>query len=313
MNSFGGEALTGIECRDEQLESYSGLQTATARVCFPADLDQLRRIFACAKEKKRRVTLRAGAHSFDSQSLGDDIVVSMTRFDKITVLKDKRQVCVEAGATWGSILAELKPHGLVPAGTVTSSHATAGGTLAADCLSRFSPRFGKEGSWVERFSFLTINGDLLECSRPAPDVPENAWTDEQRVFMAAIGGFGYLGAIVDITYNVLSLDLPEIRVLTRVVTHTTFQGLANELVSATRTTSGSPLHAHDPRWDAISAGLYPAGGDTPSSMLFFSQFTAQRKHHPLMLYLPKNPLRIVAELLMKIRSYADGFLGGTSA
>jgi hypothetical protein len=301
MSSIGGGTLTGIECRTEQLESYSGLHAESACVCFPADLNQLRQIFAFATEKKRRVTLRGGAHAFDSQSLGNQIVVSMTRFDKITVLKDQSRVCVEAGASWGSILAELIPYGLVPAGTVTSSHATAGGTLAADCLSRFSPRYGKEGSWVERFSFLTIKGDLLECSPPAAGTAERSWTPEQRVFMAAIGGFGYLGAFVDITYNVLSLGPcpPEIGVRTRVVTHTTFEGLANQLVPATRTTSRSALHPHYPQWDAVSAGLYPAGGDTPSSMLFFSKFTATRERHPLSLYQPKNPLRIGAEFVMR--------------
>jgi decaprenylphospho-beta-D-ribofuranose 2-oxidase len=304
MSSTGGSALTGIECRTEQLESYSGLHTATACVCFPTDLDELRRIFAYAKAKFAEdnafsVTLRSGAHAFDSQSLGDQLVVSMTRFDKITVLKNKKQVCVEPGATWGSILAELSPHGLVPASTVTSSHATAGGTLAADCLSRFSPLYGKESSWVERFSLLTINGDLLECTRPAAGVPKTAWTDKERVFMAAIGGFGYLGAFVDITYNVLSPDLPKIRALTRVVTHTTFKGLADELVPAMGTMSGSPLHRDKPQWDAISAGLYPAGGDTPSSMVFFSKFTGSRRRHPLSLYQPKNPLRIGAEFVMR--------------
>ncbi len=301
MSSGAGATLTGIECRTQQLESYSGLHTATANVCFPVSLDELRRVFAYAKEKKSLVTLRGGAHAFDSQSLGDHIVVSMARLDKITVLKDQSQVCVEAGATWGSIVAELQPYGLVPAGTVTSSQATAGGTLAADCLSRFSPRYGKEGSWVERFSFLTIDGDLLECSRPRPGVAEKSWTLEQRVFMAAIGGFGYLGAFVDITYNVLSFGpcLPEIGVRTRVVTHTTFEGLANQLVPATRTTAGSPLHPQYPQWDAISAGLYAAGGDTPASMLFFSEFTATRERHPLKLYQPKNPFRIAAEFVMR--------------
>jgi hypothetical protein len=304
MSSIGGSALTGIECRTEQLESYSGLHTATACVCFPTDLDELRRIFAYARAKfvednTFSVTLRAGAHAFDSQSLGDQLVVSMTRFDKITVIEEHSLVCVEAGATWGSILAELKPYGLVPTGTVTSSHATAGGTLAADCLSRFSPQYGKEGSWVERFSFLTINGDLLECTPPAAGIPKTAWTREERVFMAAIGGFGYLGAFIDITYKVLSLGLPEIAVRTRVVTHTTFQDLANQLVPATRTTVASPPHPDYPQWDAVSAGLYPAGGDSPSSMVFLSKFTSTRERHPLSLYQPKNPLRIGAEFVMR--------------
>ena len=39
------------------------------------------------------------------------------------------RVSVGPGATWGDILGALEPHGLVPAVTVTTAHATAGGTL----------------------------------------------------------------------------------------------------------------------------------------------------------------------------------------
>jgi decaprenylphospho-beta-D-ribofuranose 2-oxidase len=289
----------GIENSVQELGSYSGMFTETAQVYTPADLHQLCCVFALARTEKRRVTLRGGAHAFDAQSLGNDIVVSMAKLTRIRVLDAKAQVWVEAGATWGSIVAECKAYGLIPAGTVTSSHATAGGTLSADCLSRFSPCDGKEGSWVARFSLLTIQGDLIECTRPAATSPPADWSCRERLFMAAIGGFGYLGAIVDITYNLRRVGYSNIGVRTRVEKHDSFAGLAASLLPTTGA-NVDPLHADHHRWDAISAGLYPAGGDNPSWMLFKSEFTDDPKRKRLILHRRKNPLRIAGEWLMRI-------------
>ena len=167
MASEASGSLSGIASSEEELDCYSGLYSTRGEVLKPADLEELRRIFAYARESGRRVTLRAGGHSFDGQSLGDDLVVSMMRFDSIEVLADEKRMRVGPGATWGAILAKLQPLGLVPAVTVTTENATAGGTLSGDCLSRFSPAYGKEGSWIESFDLLTTEGELLDV-RCAP-------------------------------------------------------------------------------------------------------------------------------------------------
>jgi FAD binding domain len=164
------DPLSEIPGTEEDLGCYSGLFSTRARVLVPEDLEQLRQIFAHARRVGRRIAIRAGAHSFDGQSLGDELVVSMKRFDSIEVLADQRKVRVGSGATWGAILAELEPLGLVPAVTVTTADATAGGTLSGDCLSRFSPAYGKEGEWIESFDLLTAEGELLHCTAPAKGV-----------------------------------------------------------------------------------------------------------------------------------------------
>ncbi len=94
-------------------------------------MDELRGIFACARDTGRRVTLRSGGHSFDRQALGDDLVVSMSRFDSIEPSPEEGVVRVGPGATWGDILARLQPLGLVPAVTVTTKQATPGRTSQA--------------------------------------------------------------------------------------------------------------------------------------------------------------------------------------
>ena len=303
--SATSDPLSGIVSSEKELDCYSGLYSTRARVLEPADLEQLRRIFAYARESGRRVTLRAGGHSFDAQALGDDLVVSMMRFDAIEVFADEQRMRVGAGATWGRILGSLQPLGLVPGVTVTTRHATAGGTLSGDCLSRFSPAYGKEGSWIEGFDLLTAGGELLVCARPREGVPPPAWTREERAYRGVIGGLGYLGAVVAITYRVLPVGQADgrIGVLTTIRKHKTFGRLAADLVPTARKTFQEVSDPTDPaKHDAISAALDTRADGNQSALLFASAFTTTRGRRLMLLYRPHIAMRIAVEWLMRVRA-----------
>jgi decaprenylphospho-beta-D-ribofuranose 2-oxidase len=300
------DSLGNLPSTEEELGCYSGRYSARAQVFVPEDLEQLRSLFAHAREEGRRVTLRAGAHSFDGQAIGDDLVISMKRFDRIELLADGR-LRVGPGATWGAILAKLEPHGLVPAVTVTTEHATAGGTLSGDCLSRFSPSYGKEGEWIESFELLTVEGDLLTCTRPDLDKPPAEWTLGERAYCGAIGGLGYLGAVVSITYRVLSVGgeggetTGEIGVRTIVRKFDTFADLAADLVPATEQMREQEPDPDDPvKLDAIWSALDTRGDGTQSALFFTSTYTRTSKRRRMALHRPRLLLRILVEWLMRV-------------
>src|SRR5262245_43248844 len=161
---------------EERIGCYTGLYEARASVARPRSVEELRDVFHQARESGRRVTIRGGGHSFDSQPIGNEIVVSTEHLNSIELL-DGDRVRVGPAATGGEIFAATQPHGLVPAVTVTTEHATAGGTLSADCLSRFSMAYGKEGTRVESFELLTTDGELLACSPPPADA---SWDELTR-------------------------------------------------------------------------------------------------------------------------------------
>ena len=235
------DTISEVHSRIETLGCYSGLYTRErVRVFYPDDAGQIKEIFAMARAEDLEVTIRSGGHSFDSQSLGDRIVISMKRLNRIEPFPADNRVRVQPGATWGDILATLQPLGLVPAITVTTSQASAGGTLAGDCLSRFSPAYGKEGTWIESFILITPEGATLECSPPAEGASRDEWTDGQRAFAGTIAGLGYLGAVVSISYRVLRVTEPgtTFGVRTRVRKFDTCRDLAE---------APDPRHAADPR------------------------------------------------------------------
>jgi decaprenylphospho-beta-D-ribofuranose 2-oxidase len=302
VTSATEDSLAGIPSAEEELGCYSALYSARAQVLRPANVEDLRRIFADAREAGRRVTMRAGAHAFDGQALGDDLVVSTTRLNTIEVLDDHR-LRVGAGATWGAILAKLEPLGLAPAVTVTTEAATAGGTLSGDCLSRFSPAYGKEGKWVESFDLLTTEGELLHCTAPREDAPASEWTREERAYCGAIGGLGYLGAVVAITYRLLSVGSTdgEIGVRTIVRKFDTFDDLASDLVPTARRMVAEDSDPRDPtKLDAIWSALDTRGDGTQSALFFTSTFTTTPDRRRMALHRPKLVLRILVEWLMRV-------------
>jgi decaprenylphospho-beta-D-ribofuranose 2-oxidase len=190
------------------LSSYAGTKVR-ALVCKPRSEAELTATLEYARRLDKRVTFRAGGQSFDTQALNDQIVISLERLDTVRDVREtpdgNATITVGAGATWGRILKKTLPHGFAPFVMVTSSSATAGGTLSSNSLARFSASCGREGHYIEHFRLLTVDGRILECSR----------TQHPGLFKAAIGGLGYVGAVLEITYRLLKLPAPNAQIETQ--------------------------------------------------------------------------------------------------
>jgi decaprenylphospho-beta-D-ribofuranose 2-oxidase len=306
MNPVPDE-LSQILSKEERLHSYSRLYWARTRVYYPKDEDELKLLFAYANQKQGcRVTFRAGGHSFDAQSLGDDLVISMQLFDEIGEVQADNTLTVGAGATWGNILEKAETRGYIPAVTVTTCHASAGGTLAGDCLSRFSPAYGKEGMHVKGFRLVTLDGQAHTCTKPRDGVPESNWTLEERAFRGVISGLGYLGAVTQITHELLPLKPQDQRIAveTRVQKIAGFAALADALVDTTQEMYRQISDPNDPRMhDAVYSALsLPRKGDKEEALVFRSTIKPRPRRlwgRQLLLYKPKAIFRIVVEFMMR--------------
>jgi decaprenylphospho-beta-D-ribofuranose 2-oxidase len=236
--SYTGELRSGLrpvgmhrlpEIRETTIESYGG-KTVRALLAFPVNRDELRGAFAFALQKGFSVTFRGGGHAFDTQSLNDKLVISLEKLRRIDVDGNSATVTAEAGARWGDILAKCTAAGMVPHVMVTTHTATAGGTLSSNSLSRFSPTLGREGQHVLRFSLMTLDGVVHECSRDQnPDL-----------FFSVIGGLGFVGAVLDVTHQLLPLRIAprNIAVATTFTKVTGLESIAKELVSHIRKKAG---------------------------------------------------------------------------
>lgn len=295
------QRFADIERHVERLDSYTGLYHAYAVVFYPKDSRQVSCIFKWAAERKRRVTLRGAGHSFDAQALGNDLVMSLTCMKNVDLdlgeVRNEGRVHVGPGATWGKILEKLERHGFVPAVTVTTEHATAGGTLSANSLSRFSPAYGKEGEWIESFDLVTPDGELHTCTRL-----DDADSLEGRLFRGVIGGLGYLGAVVSITYDVLYVcqTAGQIGVDTSFKKHDSFRSLANELVPKVLAARDQRDPCDKDKLDSVWAAVFAGPGDRQEGLVFTSSFTSRPDRRPMELHQPGLAFRVLVEWAMTV-------------
>ena len=294
--------LCDIPHEQVTLSSFTQLEHCASLLYVPRDKGELARIFAWAGGAGARITFRAGGHSFDDQSLGDDldpdppphIVVSMTSFASIEIDPKNQQMTVGPGAPWGAIFALLEPLGFVPYVTVTTEHATAGGTLSGDCLSRFSPMYGKEGHHIASFELMTVDGHLHVCPRPAGGGP--ATTLGERLFYGAVGGLGYLGAVTSITYDLLYVGETNgrIGVESYVFDYGSFRELATELVPLVQRAASDPT-APQSVFSALSAN-----GTQQKAMIIHSRYTTSADRNRMPCHEPYTTLRLLTEFLLRV-------------
>jgi decaprenylphospho-beta-D-ribofuranose 2-oxidase len=188
-----------------EVVSYSRLQKARPLEHHLAeDADEITRVLRRANGEGRRVTVRAGGRSFDGQAINEDIVLDVSRLDRIArVDAERREVRTEASARWGAIFEATLQEGLIPHIMVTTRRATAAGTLASNCISRSSALYGHAGDHVLSLKVVTASGETKTCSR----------TEHPDLFRAVVGGFGYFGVVTEVTY-----DLKEVGARRRVKT-----------------------------------------------------------------------------------------------
>lgn len=275
------------------LTSYAG-HVSRALVYQPTNAQQLQQILQRAQATNRRVTFRAAGLSFDGQGLGDDLVVSLERFDHIELDAIDAAVTVGAGAKWKKVLARTAQHGLLPHILVTAGDATAGGTLSSHSISRFTPTLGREGRFVSRLRLMLPDGSIATCSRQ----------QNSELFSATIGGLGYFGAILDVTYQLFRapVSAPEIAV------ETVFEKLTNVDELVTRLVPGAPASPTDDTWSqgrAICAVLYLRGGRR--SLLATSRYVERRAivAPPSVFHSPRSLGHLSLQLMAQVGPLRD--------
>jgi decaprenylphospho-beta-D-ribofuranose 2-oxidase len=225
-----------VEC----VRSFGRYARGTSIVYFPTRPEEILQVFEDARRSpRRRVAIRGGGHSFDSQAVHDgdrsqNIILSGRCLEPRTIEFDAQGrsdlVRLGAGVTWGNFVAAAieRAHQRgepirLPASIQTGRNTTIGGSLAGNTLSRFSGIGGKESEWIESFRLITPRGDQLDVSRD--NLPD--------LFHAVVGGHGYLGVVTDATYRVVPIDAASVA-HTTITRHRSFKRLIEKQLSLVR-------------------------------------------------------------------------------
>jgi decaprenylphospho-beta-D-ribofuranose 2-oxidase len=202
--------------------------------------------------------------------------------------------------------------------TVTTSGATAGGTLSADCVSRFTPDYGKESVFVDEIGVLYLDGSeatLKPYEAVQPDTSLNP-------FWGFIGSLGYLGVVTSITYRVCRPRITELsagfspggspaseeelrrprRVLSIIEKPAGVAGFAKLLYESidphlATVPPGGPVDfavpsLQDPR---ACYGILAVGPFGPKGVVIRSRYACSETTSPLPQNQPDHPLRPLAE------------------
>ena len=255
-------------------QSYSGFYETQAEFYQPKNGEELLVIIERARKENRKVNFRGEGYSFDAQGLNNDLLISLSNFKDISIYVEQKQVTVGSGAQWRDILKATQPHNLIPAIMVSSGHITAGGTFSSNGMSRFSPIWGKEGKWIDSFDIITAEGLLLHCTR----------AENQDLFYAAIGGFGCFGAVVKITYNLVSIP-NQAKVKTLVVRKGNHAELYKDILPNGNKTK-----------TVYSA--FGIAGETIRTMTCHVEYSSEPKLKPMVPHQPQLNFRLVTEFMI---------------
>lgn len=264
-----------------KLWSYNEMQRATPKVYRPKDSAALAAVLQ-GLQPGQRVTFRGGGQSLDEQPLNDDTVIALDGPGFVHIGEPQQDesgyfLTTGAGARWWDIICKIGKLGLFPPSMATAADATVGGTLSADCVSRMSAVWGKEGEQIRSFKLMLVNGTELTLTREETDAERRA------LFEAVIGGFGYLGAVTEVTFDLIPVrsrpnvpgDYP--KVFTRSTRHPAvvdwdvmLRALHSKAADAARQ-AGGVAHARrstvPPYWSALSIAGYLAGEGMTANLL----------------------------------------------
>ena len=166
---------------------------AVAKIIKPTTSGEISNILL---KTKGPVSIGGGKFSMGGQTAEENSVhIDMRSFNKVIHLDiEKKQITVQSGIRWRDIQEEIDKHNLSVKIMQTYSNFTVGGSLSVNCHGRYVGA-GPVIKSVESFKIILANGSEVKASRQ----------ENQDLFRSAIGGYGGIGVITEVTLN-LSLN-----------------------------------------------------------------------------------------------------------
>lgn len=175
----------------ERVEGWGGAVSSAGYVFRPSNVEQLREVFALARETKRKITLRGAGRSYGDASIGaENIVLDLSRMNRILDWDPVNgRITVEAGTTIAQLWKYVIQEGWWPAVVPGTMFPTIGGCLGMNIHGKNNFAVGPIGEHVIGFEFLTAAGEVLNVCKE----------DDPEMFYGAIGSFGMLGCFTKVT------------------------------------------------------------------------------------------------------------------
>jgi FAD/FMN-containing dehydrogenase len=153
----------------------------------PASIEE---IIQAIKSTTGPISIGGGRFSMGGQTgYENSLHIDMRKFNNVLNLDiEKKQVTVEPGIVWRDLQKVIDPHNLSIKIMQTYANFTVGGSVSVNCHGRYIGH-GPIVSSVMQIKMINAYGEIIIASR----------TENPDVFAAAIGGYGGVGVIVEVT------------------------------------------------------------------------------------------------------------------
>lgn len=147
-------------------------------------------IIETIKSTEGPISIGGGRFSMGGQiGYENSLHIDMRKFNKVLHLDTiNKQVTVQPGIVWRNLQKVIDPHNLSVKIMQTYANFTVGGSLSVNCHGRYIGH-GPIVSSVMQLKLVTASGNIITANR----------NENQDVFAAAIGGYGGIGVIVEVT------------------------------------------------------------------------------------------------------------------
>ena len=163
-----------------------------ARVVTPHSVDD---IAAAVQGSSGPVSIGGGRYSMGGQTAIDNgLQLDMREFDDVVAFDaGQREIVVQSGITWREVQEHIDPQDLSVKIMQTYANFTVGGSLSVNVHGRYIGH-GPVISSVKAIQLVLADGSVVTASRE----------ENPELFFAAIGGYGGIGVIAEVT---LALDV----------------------------------------------------------------------------------------------------------
>jgi hypothetical protein len=161
----------------------------------PDDEGELLDLVHTAKDEKKSIAIAGARFSQSGDTLPVDnnsLVISMKKFNKVTVDLANKRAVVQAGATWADVQNEANKHGLAVKVMQASRVFSLGGSIGVNCHG-WDHRTGTLGETIRWMRVINAEGQVVTVK---PD---------DELFRLVLGGHGSFGIVleaeIDLTLN----------------------------------------------------------------------------------------------------------------
>lgn len=141
---------------------------------------------------KTAISIGGGRFSMGGQTATENCLqIDMRKFNKILSFSEQgKEITVQSGITWREVQEFVDKYDLSVRVKQTYSNFTVGGSLSVNCHGRYVGQ-GAIIKSVKQIKIVLSNGDLITANR----------NFNRHIFCGAIGGYGGLGIITEVTLS----------------------------------------------------------------------------------------------------------------